>query len=72
MPVEGLPIKGVRTMNPDIQYSLWRFEQRRHDAELERRRAYLQARRPDPLLYPTVVVAKWSEAPPCPDLAEAS
>jgi hypothetical protein len=72
MPVEDLPVKGVRTMNPEIQYSLWRFEQRRHDAELERRRAYLQARRPDRLLDPTVVVANGSEAPHCPDLAQAS
>jgi len=59
-------------MNPEIQYSLWRFEQRRRDVELERRRAYLQARRPDPLLDPTVVVANAREAPSCPGLAEAS
>jgi hypothetical protein len=59
-------------MNPEIQYSLWRFEQRRHDVELRQRRAYLQAHRPDPLLDPTVVVSESREAPACSHVAEAS
>jgi hypothetical protein len=42
-------------MNPEIQYWLWRSEQRRRDADLERRRAYLQAHSPDPLRDPIVV-----------------
>jgi len=35
-------------IDPEIQYSLWRFEQSRRDAKLERRRAHLQALNPQP------------------------
>jgi hypothetical protein len=49
MPAEA-PKKGVEMINPEIQYALWRFEQRRRDIELERRRRHLQAHQPNPPL----------------------
>jgi hypothetical protein len=39
---------GAVMIDPEIQYSLWRFEQSRRDAKLERRRAYLLALNPQP------------------------
>jgi hypothetical protein len=39
---------GVVIIDPEIQYSLWRFEQSRRDKRLERHRAHQQALEPRP------------------------
>jgi hypothetical protein len=41
---------GVLMIDPEISYLLWKFEQGRREARLERRRAYIEALKLQPLL----------------------